>query len=441
MADVAIYGSGFAGYTMTAAALEQGQRVIVVERGPRANRQRSVDLARIRSPWELVQSGGRGGGEFGPDDRTPRLFCLGGTSLLWAGKWRRLDAVDFCRRSASRAWPITVRDLEPFYRAAADRFGLDIDDRADMAPVRTIVEASGLRLVRIALPQPVLRLDQAWANLETHPNLQVFTDVERLDFELSQGEVKRAFAKVGNDGECIEISASRHVITAGGIASPYLIHRLSGRKSETPKPFLGGYMDHPKGPIGRLMPTRHIDDLDYMLVSRDDIHVFALPEAELLESGIGNHSVFVWGETRRDQSLRSRICGRWLQLNINCEQFPDPANGISLDDPPEVRWRISSATRRDIDAFLDRILPRISALFGPVKRADWVAMTGASHPAGCTPLSASPLGAELHADGQLPTLANAFCVSSSGFPFAGSANPTLTVVALAERLAQTWCPG
>ncbi|TIQ71253.1 MAG: FAD-binding protein, partial [Mesorhizobium sp.] len=127
MADVAIYGSGFAGYTMTAAALEQGQRVIVVERGPRANRQRSVDLARIRSPWELVQSGGRGGGEFGPDDRTPRLFCLGGTSLLWAGKWRRLDAVDFCRRSASRAWPITVRDLEPFYRAAADRFGLDID--------------------------------------------------------------------------------------------------------------------------------------------------------------------------------------------------------------------------------------------------------------------------------------------------------------------------
>ncbi|TIP80174.1 MAG: FAD-binding protein, partial [Mesorhizobium sp.] len=31
MADVAIYGSGFAGYTMTAAALEQGQRVIVVE--------------------------------------------------------------------------------------------------------------------------------------------------------------------------------------------------------------------------------------------------------------------------------------------------------------------------------------------------------------------------------------------------------------------------
>ena len=91
------------------------------------------------------------------------------------------------------------------------------------------------------------------------------------------------------------------------------------------------------------MPTRHIDDLDYMLESSDDIHVFALPEAELLESGIGNHSVFVWGEARRNQSLRSRIWGRWLQLNINCEQFPESANGISLDDPPEVRWRISSA--------------------------------------------------------------------------------------------------
>jgi hypothetical protein len=426
---------------MAAAALDQGQHVIVVERGPRSNRQRSVDLGRIRSPWELVQSGKKGGGESGSDDRAPRLFCLGGTSLGWAGKWRRLDAVDFCRRSTSRAWPIVVGDLEPFYRAAADRFGLDLDDRPDMEPLRTLVEANGLRLVRIARPQPVLRLDQAWAKLEAHPNLQVFTDVERLEFELSHGEVKRAFAKVGNGAEGIEISASRHVIAAGGIASPYLIHRLSERKSETPKPFLGGYMDHPKGPVGRLKPNRHIDDLDYMLESRDDIHAFALPEAELLESGIGNHSVFVWGEARRHQSLRSRMCGRWLQLIINCEQFPEPANGISLDDPPEVRWRISGATRRDVDAFLDRILPRMSALFGPVKRAGWVAMTGGSHPAGCTPLSASPLCADLHADGRLPLLANAFCVSSSGFPFAGSANPTLTVVALAERLARTWSPG
>ena len=254
MADVAIYGSGFAGYSLAAAALEQGQRVMVVERGPRADRRRSAELARVHSPWELVQSGA-GRGENGPGDRTPRLFGLGGTSLLWAGKWRRLDTVDFSRRQAARAWPITAADLEPFYRAAADRFRLDIGDRADMAPVRALAEAEGLRLVRIALPQPVLRLDQAWTRLEIHPNLQIFTDVERVDFELSQGEVKRAFAEVENGGKCIEISASRHVITAGGIASPGLIHRLSERKSETPKPFLGGYMDHPKGPIGRLMPN------------------------------------------------------------------------------------------------------------------------------------------------------------------------------------------
>jgi choline dehydrogenase-like flavoprotein len=39
-------------------------------------------------------------------------------------------------------------------------------------------------------------------------------------------------------------------------------------------------------------------------------------------------------------------------------------------------------------------------------------------------------------DGRFHDVANLYCVSSAVFPLAGSANPTMTVVALARRLAR-----
>jgi choline dehydrogenase-like flavoprotein len=120
---------------------------------------------------------------------------------------------------------------------------------------------------------------------------------------------------------------------------------------------------------------------------------------------------------------------------LNAEQFPEDWNGVVFPDG-KVQWRISGDTRRDIDRFLGRIVPRIEAHFGKVSRSTWISLRGASHPAGCTPYSEAPGMGELHGDGRIEGLSNAFCVSSAAFPFSGSANPTLTVAALGNRLAE-----
>jgi choline dehydrogenase-like flavoprotein len=61
--------------------------------------------------------------------------------------------------------------------------------------------------------------------------------------------------------------------------------------------------------------------------------------------------------------------------------------------------------------------------------------TDASHHIGTTRMSADPRLGVVDASTRVHGVANLFIAGSSVFPTAGSANPTLTIVALALRLA------
>jgi hypothetical protein len=37
--------------------------------------------------------------------------------MLWSGKWRPLDSLDFARRNAERAWPFGPAEIEPSVQA------------------------------------------------------------------------------------------------------------------------------------------------------------------------------------------------------------------------------------------------------------------------------------------------------------------------------------
>jgi choline dehydrogenase-like flavoprotein len=51
-------------------------------------------------------------------------------------------------------------------------------------------------------------------------------------------------------------------------------------------------------------------------------------------------------------------------------------------------------------------------------------------------MSSTPSGYQLYPDGRLNSLTNVYCVSSSAFPCGGSANPTMTIAALGNRLSE-----
>jgi choline dehydrogenase-like flavoprotein len=433
--DVAVFGSGFAGYSIAASLLEAGYNVLVVEKGPRKDFRKSIELALVASSWESVESQAT---ELDLGVATPpRFIGLGGTSTLWSGKWRPLDKVDFLRSEDDRGWPFDQDELDSHYRAVSKRFGFSLDDDPAVETVRKHAASAGVRLVRTALSNPPTRLAEMWNGLEiAYPRLTILSDVEQLEFHINGGTIKHVHVlRSGNDSA--EVSANNYVIAAGGIASAGLVRELHHTATGDLESFLGGYMDHPKGEAGILWPRKNLEHLAQLFKRKGgtDLYGLSLPEDELLSLGIGNHVVFL-GRSHPVGLFRSRP----IKLEVHVDQFPEGCNGIDYTESLKVRWKISAKTRRNVEMFLQMLSQRLEPLFGRVDLRTWIDLRSASHPSGCTPLSSTPSGCQIHASGRLNAISNAYCVSSSAFPFAGSANPTITVAALANRLAKQLAP-
>ncbi len=130
---------------------------------------------------------------------------------------------------------------------------------------------------------------------------------------------------------------------------------------------------------------------------------------------------------------------------LHCEQAPDPANRVTLTHERDhlglprlgLHWRVGEAERRSARRLLqalDVVCQRHG--LGALADADGSIQFGdAAHPMGTTRMSSDPRHGVVDADCRVHGIANLYVTGSSVFPTGGYANPTLTIVALALRLA------
>jgi hypothetical protein len=144
---------------------------------------------------------------------------------------------------------------------------------------------------------------------------------------------------------------------------------------------------------------------------------------------------------------RRRRIGHLTVINF-CEQAPDPASRVTLSDKRDalgvnrlvLDWRIGEAERRSV-AHLHETIGRaveragIGTLEVGAGAADELHFTDASHHMGTTRMSDDPRAGVVDRNCRVHGLSNLYVASSSVFPTAGHANPTLTIVALTLRLA------
>ena len=145
------------------------------------------------------------------------------------------------------------------------------------------------------------------------------------------------------------------------------------------------------------------------------------------------------------------------RLKILFEQAPNPASRVTLSSEvdalgvPKARvdWRLTEADRHTAQVWtglLDAEFRRLGvARLGAVERLgaldrlagpDWAAgYEEACHHMGTTRMSTAPRTGVVDADGQVHGVPGLYASGSSVFPTGGYANPTLTIVALALRLA------
>jgi choline dehydrogenase-like flavoprotein len=158
-----------------------------------------------------------------------------------------------------------------------------------------------------------------------------------------------------------------------------------------------------------------------------------------------------WRRYGRGLSPSSRDSVIWLQTYA--EQAPNRDSRIRLSDRcdrfgvplPRVEWRFTDLDRRTAAVMVATVGRELGRLgIGQVEPAPWLTardggwasgVYDAYHPSGTTRMADDPARGVVDRDCRVHGVHGVYIAGSSVFPTVGFANPTLTIVALAIRLA------
>ncbi|MBY0330169.1 MAG: GMC family oxidoreductase [Acetobacteraceae bacterium] len=142
-----------------------------------------------------------------------------------------------------------------------------------------------------------------------------------------------------------------------------------------------------------------------------------------------------------------------LNIEVELEQAPNPDSRVTLAGERDalglrrarLDWKLTELDRRSLLVFTKAVGAEFARLgLGRVKVADWLLdggeawggdMHGSFHHLGTTRMADDPRRGVVDRDCRVHGIDNLYVATGSVFPTAGPSNPTLTIVALALRLA------
>ncbi len=422
-----------------------------------------------------------------------RIRALGGSSFHWWAFCRRFDRLDFEVRNwvPDSGWPITLEDLRSFYPEAATICGIrdfDYDPSATL-----VADPLGEKLLELPGNQPVLfhtgippvRFRQAYqAELGNARNIRLFlhANVTELLLDPSFQRLERVRAKTLG-GKQIEVRARNFVLATGGIENARLLLNSDGQIAGgigNQHDRVGRYfMEHPHLDLGILvLPSRGISGgiFDYGHHSdRLKQHVLATlaptralqERAEILNASVQlvDLSGFPEGlESPLDDSVVRLAENLWFRrpgieartepgqrlflLKSRCEQAPNPESRVALVSDRDalgqrrvkLQWRLTDLDRRSWLRWMELLGREVGAGLGGRVRTlipsdRWPSGIGGNHHMGTTRMHRDPSQGVVDSNCRVHGVENLWIAGSSVFATSGAANPTLTLVALALRLA------
>jgi choline dehydrogenase-like flavoprotein len=441
-----VIGSGPAGATLALDLAERHHRVLVVEAGP-------------RRPWIGAGAGdAKGPGRTGYPVEESRCRGLGGTSNRWFGACPRLHPLDFEPNPYTPrdgAWPIRYADLAPYYERAERTLDVragplsafhpprrgdlpafpDRDDgalaahlgavgiRVDPPPIATGAGgADRFRVTRDLLP----RLTHA-------PGTAVIADAEVLRLVTDDSGCIGAALVRGADGVIRPARAGLYVVAAGGLETPRLLLLSHDRHAPSGLGNAGGlvgrfFMDHAK------VVLRGVEPDDLPSGAGRSHQFYELFKGEGLGSVIlGFHATHAGGRAT-------------LEISADVELAPSASNRVALATGADPGRDPGLAVHLDLTApdrrTLDRLRALIRRIHADLGARDVVELPGAHgevswlfHHLGTCRMGADSASGVADADLRVHGTVNLYVLGSAVFVTGGAANPTLTIVALAHRLA------
>jgi choline dehydrogenase-like flavoprotein len=455
-ADVCVMGAGAAGIAFARELSGSALSVLLLESG---GDEPDDDTASLYA--------GASTGD-GYDIELTRLRYFGGTTNHWTGFCRPLDPLDLEARPwiANSGWPFGRETLDPLYERARPVIGLGTEsfDARELG-IEPLVENETVTtaIYRFA-PSPVRFAQQYRGDLEAATNVRTMlhANVVGLDTTGDRGHIETARV-VTFSGNAFTVRARVFVLAMGGIENARMLlaadlgneHDVVGRY----------FMDHLEIGLGSIVlagviPEGYQHNKDFaratVCFTPDALRKHELPSMSFaLEGhpygipGSGDKTIALADAAAVLQAIEGSA-SEPFSFFLRGEPEPNPDSRVTLADDVdalgmrrvEVHWKLADGDRPRYRRALDLVLAQLGANGRALVRieptdfgAEYTRFFYGGHHIGTTRMHTDPQRGVVNSDCRLHAVDNLYVAGSSVFPAAGLSNPTMTIVALALRLA------
>ena len=396
-------------------------------------------------------------------------------------------------------WPISKAELDPFYEKAADLCQIDsfryTPEKSALEKSANWLRYDANLRSRFFHFSPPTRFGTRYrSDLISSRNVTLLLHGNALSLEVDSGgrQVKRVIVS-GLDGPSFAIESRFFILACGGIENARLLlvsNSVLKNGIGNQNDLLGRFfMEHP-----HITRARTLFWMDNEILSiyegktedrlfRNRIRaVLSATERLQRQKRLLNFSLVI-GKKLRSPTTRANLADRILQLDrgrrfelsslslesereleIRVEQAPDPENRVVLSSVRDrfgmrrarLLWRMNELELQTVDEALKIValelgasaLGRVKELNGNCGQVSRLFDRNAPfdgdrdgqlvlwhHHMGTTRMHSSEKRGVVDANCKVHGLANLYIAGSSVFTTSGSANPTLTIIALALRLA------
>jgi choline dehydrogenase-like flavoprotein len=431
-----------------------------------------------------------------------RLKGVGGSTLHWEGRINRLMPSDF--RTASLYgtgidWPISYEELEPYYCLAdwelgvsgiqhpslpprsrdypnpgfpmsvndqmwvpvAERLGISVYPTAfaiNSRPYGGRAQCVAFSACQICPSGARYSADFHIAEAERTGLCEVFSNTVARRIEVNSSGSVRAVHVATLDKQEREIQGSHYVIAAHAIESArlLLLSKCGNHSDQVGRNFMEHIYVAAHGmlPDQRFYPSRvgyeTLESLSYYTGDdrRDRAGVkieFVFSDWDPLKEMEGRR---LWGRPLAEYDRAN--FGHWVGIEAETEQLPNPDSRISLDpavrdlfgDPvPHLRLAFDEVDRRTQQRARDIMLELLAAAGARDIAQEKLSSTSfAAHHMGTCRMADDPDKGVVDRNCRVHGIENLYVVGGSVFPTSGALQPSLTIAALALRMADHLWP-
>ena len=429
--DLVIIGTGPAGLTLASKYEGRtGSRVLIIESGPRSvkgeNHAQQLSLTHATGDLDSTHY----------STHSRRNF--GGTSTIWSGYCAVLEERSFLNDE----WPFSYAELYGYYPEAAKI--LELPDKVHTRPEIGFSDNTNIVYKPYYLSPPT-RFNESFTGwVDSNSNVDVLFDHSVTHVKINGATASSVLMRDSSDNKPTPVEAlgDTIVLAAGGIQNARLLKISLPRDNKA----LGSYFcEHP-----------HASGFATIIFDRQKLEQVMDTETQRIVHGIALSSEFcneyslksatfevsAQGEASSSNLLGERRDTLTFKTTIRAEMSAVPSNAVTLSnhsdilsqpiaqlnlkfDPEEVRAAAETLNSELVRSGLGRmsILPQEFQI------------GGGGHMMGTTRMGNDPDNSVTDAWGRVHGIENLYVAGSSLFPAAAAANPTLTIVALALRLA------